>query len=139
MIGERAMAEKPVGLEEIETALGVLLWIKKTYIEAAPLSSFFVSLFGAVASYLLNMKAVALFFVFFGAAVAWISGPVLISMLIVETWLILKGARLRGKFTRLDVAVIATNIIYIVILFALSLVLTVKILTLKPASIRVEQ
>jgi hypothetical protein len=130
------MSEKQV--EEVEAALDMLLWIKKIYIKATLVASLLVSLPGAVISYLLHMRAAALFFVFFGAAVTWLSGPVVICMLVTETWLVLKGAQLRGGLTRVDAAVIATNVIYTVILFVLSLVLTIRILSLKPASIRVE-
>ena len=124
-------------LEETEAALAALLWIENTYIKVT-LVCMLVSLFSAVVSYLMNAEAAVRFFVYFGTAVAWISWPVIVNMIVAETWLVVRRARLRGKLTRLVAAVIATNIVFAVILAVLFVVLTIKILSLKPASIRVE-
>lgn len=137
MIGERAMTEKTVGLEEVEVALGVLLWIERIYVKVTVVAAL-VSVPFAVVSYLLQIRTVALFFVYFGTAVTWISEPIIVNMLVTEMWLVVKRARLRGNFTRLDVAVIATNIIYAVILSLFFFALTMKIVSLTPAGRRVE-
>jgi len=131
------MTEKTVKLEEIEMALGMLLWIERTYVKAT-VAVALVSVPLAVASYLLQMKAAVLFFVYFGTAVTWISGPIILNMIVAELWLVVKRARLRGKFTRLDAAVITTRIIYAVVLSLFFIALTMKILSLTPGWHRVE-
>ena len=121
------MSEKQV--EEVEAALDMLLWIENTYIKAV-LVCVLLSLFGAVASYLMNAEAAVRFFVYFGTAVVWISGPVILYMVATDLWLVVRRAKLRGGLTRLDAALIATRMIYVVVLSVLFIALTVKILSL---------
>ncbi|MCI4408662.1 MAG: hypothetical protein JHC26_06195 [Thermofilum sp.] len=125
------MIENSIGLEEIKAALDVLLWMEKTYIRAT-VAAAIASIPLAVASYLLQVKAAVLFFVYFGTAVTWLSEPIILNMIATELWLVVKGAKLRGGLTRLDVATIATKIIYAVVLSLFFIALTLKILSMTP-------
>jgi hypothetical protein len=122
------MTENLTELEKIEAMLDVLVWIEKQYIKIALIALPLLSIVATIASYLLGMNNIALFFFSFGAAETWIADAVMVYLLIEETRLHARRIKAGGKLTRADAVVIALNVFFVVLLSVFFLMLTAGML-----------